>query len=50
MYIEDHEDYDEPGWYLGRVEYRSSGYYFLAIRGGSIDLRYVMKAARRTNS
>ncbi|AFM43001.1 hypothetical protein Desaci_4139 [Desulfosporosinus acidiphilus SJ4] len=48
LYIDKHEDYDEPGWYFGRVEYRGNGYYFFSYQGEPIDLKPGMKAARRT--
>lgn len=47
LYINNHEDYDEPGWYFGRVEHHGSGYYFFSYQGEHIDLKPGMKAARR---
>lgn len=48
LYIKNHEDYDEPGWYFGRVEYRGNGYYFFSYQGEHIDLEQGMRAAMRT--
>lgn len=48
LFIDNHEDYDEPGWYFGRVEYRGNGYYFYSYQEEHIDLRQGMKVARRT--
>lgn len=41
------DDYDEPGWYFGRVEHRSGGYYFFSYQGEHLDLQQGMKAAVR---
>ena len=48
IYVKNHEDYDEPGWYFGRVEHHESGYYFFSYQGEHIDLKQGMKAARRS--